>query len=94
MVQPLPYVLLLFIEHLIDALSGQKNSSGLFIKTLNDLDIIVSPLFSNSGHPCHKLSVLILIDSFDLDIVTLNLMKFTFSLASVYRVSYAKVKDL
>jgi hypothetical protein len=48
---------LLFIEHLIHALSGQENSSSFLIKTLNDFLILAAPFLSNGGHSRNIFSI-------------------------------------
>ena len=71
-INPLPYILLLFIEHLIYTLPCQVNSSSFLVKSFNNSQILVGPLFFEGSHAGNQLALTIAIIRFELDIVKLG----------------------
>lgn len=68
LIQPLPDVLLLFVKHLVHALSGQKNSSSLLIEAFDDVWDLVAPRSLHRCHPCDAFPVQVFEDSLQLEI--------------------------
>ncbi len=81
MVEPLPDMLLLFKEHFIYTHTSQVDSSCLFIETLDNPLRLVAPFFPNCTNTGDALSMDVLVDGLQLDIVTLNEGRLTYALA-------------
>lgn len=70
-------MLLLLIEHFVDALPRQKYSSSLLIEPLDDFLDLAAEGSSDCCHPCDAFSVEVLEDSLELEVVKLHEVVFT-----------------
>ena len=71
-VHPLPDILLLLIEHLIDALPREIDSSGLLIEAFDYFGVVVGPFVSDGGYAGHQLALHVFVDGLLLDVVVLG----------------------
>jgi hypothetical protein len=53
MIDPLPDIFLLFIEHLVDALPSHEDSRCFLIESFDDSLILIGPLSLDSSYSCH-----------------------------------------